>query len=485
MAFQGWSFPRGFSPEPLEVVSLQEGESPGGETHGSGGQDLPGALIHPVLTTAQMETLMGFLRQEGAPALARLPVERILKAVDRVARRLRDPMDPLRLEALTAVRGQAGYSLAMATRVLDGMSRDWARSRLEALLQAEFPDPGVLDGFCPGPGGSRVRARGYPLVFHLGAGSVPGVTATSMIRALLVKSASLVRPGRGDVALPVLLARALGQVDPDVGQALAVAYWPESQGPLTLGALRGSELVVVYGGDDTLAWVRSRTPATTALQGYRHRLGVGVVGPGALSGNGPARAAARNAAEAVALFDQRGCVSPHLFLVAEGGAVAPGEWARLLASALEALERTLPSGPLTGEEGAALQQSRGGAEVEESLGRGFVLHGGEEAPWTVHFTPDPSLEVSCLNRVVRVIPVDGLEGVPRLLKPWERHLQTVGVEGLGEEEEGFLDALAALGVSRITPLASVPWPPAWWHHDGAGPLRALIRWTDREASQER
>ena len=33
---------------------------------------------------------------------------------------------------------------------------------------------------------------------------------------------------------------------------------------------------------------------------------------------------------------------------------------------------------------------------------------------------------------------------------------------------------------RITTLDRIPWPPAHAHHDGAPPLRELLRWTDRE-----
>lgn len=464
MPFQAWSFPPGFSG--LEDTGMTL--SPEG---------LP-ELEVPEFSTGGLGALLSLLRKEGV-GLSRLPTERILEAVDQVARRFRDPGDPLRRAALEETRIHAGYSLPMATRVLDGMSRDWTRDRLEALLRSEFRDPGVLDGFRQGPVGGRIRARGYPLVFHLGAGSVPGVTTTSMIRALLVKSASLVKPGRGDVALPVLFAGALVEADPEVGRSQAAAYWPGPREERTREVLQGVDLVVVYGGNDTLEWVRARTPVTTGFRGYRHRLGVALVGLDGLM-TATAASTARSTAEAVALFDQRGCVSPHVIFVEAGGETPPETWAELLAGALEALEATLPSGPLSGDAGAALQQWRGGVEVEESLGKGFVRHGGEAAPWTVHFSPDPTLDLSCLNRTVRVVPVEDLGGVPALLEPWRPHLQTVGVGGLGRMQESLVEALVGLGVSRITPLEAVAWPPAWWHHDGTGPLRSLVRWTDLE-----
>ena len=244
-----------------------------------------------------------------------------------------------------------------------------------------------------------------------------------------------------------------------------------------------------------MAWVRNRIPATTHLVAYRHRMGVGVVGRGALAGGedaglyrrtGGRRASAaetaRSVARAVAIFDQRGCVSPHLIFVEEGGETEPGEWARQLSLALQGLEEELPSGPLSAEDGVVLQQLRGKAELEESLGRGRVFHGGAAAPWTVLFQPGGKTEPSCLNRMVRVIPVEQVKGILPSLKPWAPHLQTVGVAGLGEQRTEVLEGLARLGVSRIVDMARVPWPTPWWHHDGSGPLRALVRWTDVEES---
>lgn len=466
MVFEGWALPPGQPLTDRGNVSLEGGDLPPLST-----LDFPAEALGGVMAS---------LREARRVGLARLPVVRVLEAVDRVARCFLDPVDDLRKAALEAMGPHAGFSGPMSTAVLDGMARDWTRPRLEALLRSEFPDPEVLDGFRPNPAGGELRAAGYPLTFHLGAGTVPGVGTTSLIRGLLVKSAVLLKPGRGDVVLPVLFARGLMEVDPEVGAGVAVLYWPSSDEEKTEVAIRGAELVVVYGGDETVKWVGDRMPLTKPLRAYWHRMGVGLVGRGALGKGEIASAAAR----AVALFDQRGCVSPHLFLVEEGGETEPADWARLLAQSLERLEEELPSGPVTHREGAALQQLRGEAEVAEALGKGFVRHGGGGAPWTVLFQPDGRVEPSCLSRTVRVIPVPELKDGVALLKGWGAQLQTVGVAGLGGARREILDGLAALGVCRIASLAGVPWPPPWWHHDGEGPLRALVRWTDLEEGSD-
>jgi hypothetical protein len=85
-----------------------------------------------------------------------------------------------------------------------------------------------------------------------------------------------------------------------------------------------------------------------------------------------------------------------------------------------------------------------------------------------------------LHRTVRVIPVQNLTDVLPELGAWATHLQTVGVAGLGPHREEVLAGLIGLGVTRVTGMEGVPWPPPWWHHDGTGPLQALVRWTDVE-----
>jgi hypothetical protein len=166
--------------------------------------------------------------------------------------------------------------------------------------------------------------------------------------------------------------------------------------------------------------------------------------------------------------------------VETGGPIAPREWSRRLAAALEELEGELPSGPLAPEEGAFLYQVRGAGEMEAAAGRSEVFHGGPDAPWTVLYQPEGSIEPSCLNRTVRVIPVEGFSGAAELLRPWAAYLQTVGVARLGPDEAEALEGLARMGVNRITDLGDVPWPPPWWHQDGTDPLRSMVRWTDVE-----
>lgn len=435
-------------------------------------------LRFPAPTPQLARRLCDHLEEAGAH-LRRRRTASLVESLGRAGARFLDPADPIRQAALEHLPAAAGLSSAMAREVVDGMARDWTAGRLDRLLRDQFADPGVLDGFRAGPGGSRVRALGHPLVVQLGAGNVAGVAVGGAVRALLTRSPVLLKPGLHDAVLPVLYARALAECDPELADALAVLYWPGGTEAVETEVLARAGLVVVYGGGDTVKAVRARLPATTPLVVYSHRLSVALVGRRALAG---ARAdqTARAAASAVAAFDQRGCVSPHLFWVEEGGALTPAEWAGRLAAAMATIERDLPAGRLPPQTASLVQQLRGTWELKQAAGTGARVFRPAGVEWTAAYDPDPAFTPSCLGRFAWVKPVPDLARVPALLAGVRPFLQTVGMCGTGDRAAIIADELGSAGVSRVTTLQRMAWPPAWWHHDGGDALRALTRWVDWE-----
>ncbi len=433
---------------------------------------------YPVWQNDAAERLLEALEEAGA-RLAEVPVRDLVASVGRVANRFLDSHDPLRHKAVDLMVPTAGLSKEMASEILIGMARDWTAERLTELLRRELHDPGVLDGFCRLDEGRSVRARGPLLTLHVGAGTVPGVSVTSMIRALLVKSAVLLKPGLGDVVLPVLFAEALVEEAPELSDAVAVTYWPGGESPLEDLALQRAEAVVAYGGNEAIESLRTRTPVTARFIAYHHRLSVGLVGREALTAERAPRVA-RAAALAVSMFDQRGCVSPHAIYVEQGGAVDPEGWAALLASAMADLEGELPGGHLTAADASAVHQMRGSAELREASGRGVRVFRADESFWTVILEDEMGFTPSCLNRVVSLFPTPDLCRVAGSLGEVGGYLQTVAVEGAGDRMPMLAEALSKAGATRITSFQKAPWPPPWWHHDGASVFSGLLRWVDLE-----
>jgi hypothetical protein len=461
MTFDAWSLPHD-----LETPDI-------GTLDGTEGHRI--AALDPA--AGWLGTVVDHLASGRRRLLAR-PALELAETLGRAAARFLDPTDPLRLQALEHLPGTSGLSGEMSAAVLDGMAADWTPERLRQLVIAEFGDPPALDGFVPGHRGG-VRASGAALTTQIVAGSVPGVGGTALLRSLLVKSPTLLKPGRGDVVLPVLLARAIRDEDPDLSATFAVVYWPGGRDDLTAIAAEGAGVVVAYGGDDAVGAVRRQTPVTSRFVGYHHRVSVGVVGREGLSGDLVTETASE-VAGSVAFFDQRGCVSPQVVYVERGGEADPVEFASRVAEALGVIESHLPGGALEADEASAVHQARGTAELLAASGRGVRVHHGGDASWTVILDPTAEMTTVCAGRTVRLVPVDRAQDVPALLRPLARHVQTVAVTGCGADLEDLAGALAEVGVTRVAYFDQAPFPPPWWHHDGVGPLRALVEWTDLE-----
>ncbi len=417
--------------------------------------------------------------------LARLPVAEIVEILDRAIGLWLEAGSPWLDAASRRIAAATPYSEAMVrlgiTRLLEGCRKD----ALLALLVTELGDPAVLDTFRPRPGtrGSH-RALGPAVTTHIFSGNVPGLPAISLIHGLLVKSACLGKPASEEPVFPALFARSLAAVDPKLAASVAILPWAGGDIAVEAAAFAASEVVIAYGSDAAIESIRARVPPGVRFVGHGHRLSLAVIGRETLAYDSVESLAERLAYD-VSLFDQQGCVSPHVVYVERGGTIAPQEFAESLAQAMAAFERDMPRGRLSVEETSAIQQARTEAELRELREEPVRLFASPgRTAWTVIYEDDPAFVPSCLNRVVRVKPLVDLAELPNLLRPVSRHLQTVGTALSRERRDRLADALAPLGVCRVCPIGEMPHPPLYWHHDGGFNLLPLLKWTAIEDPAE-
>ena len=434
---------------------------------------------YPNLTSENVRAVCSSVRSAGLAARTRTVRERIA-AVDRAAALLTDQNGSFFREACDLVAAATGYSPEMTCHVILRMAQDWSAEALQRLIAAELPDPDALEAPVPDArAGRRIAAFGPRLTAHIFSGNVPGVAVTSLIRALLVKSASFGKTAREEPALPVLFARALHKVDAQLAATLAVAYWPGGSAEPESALFGEADAAVVYGGPDAVEAARRHARPDCRLVIHGPRISLGIVAPPALGFDRLPATAAR-IAEAVATFDQQGCVSPHVIYVL-GSIEQAQTLGSALATALEALQEKLPRGRLSTVEAVAMQDARARAEFRAINGENIVLHVGLSGAFTVVVDPDDGFVPSCLNRFVYLKPLARTARLDPLLSGLRPHLQAVALEGFTEKESIELTTLLGqLGVSRIAGFQGLPWPPPEWHHDGAGPLRELLRWVDVE-----
>lgn len=409
--------------------------------------------------------------------LAAMPVRRVIEAIDGAARRLLDPAEPERLNVLQSLRAISGFSDRMAVHMLERAALDWRAPQLESLVRDELGGVDAIQSFVRTDSGRRLRAVAPALGLHVFAGNVPGVGVTSIVRALLVRSAVLGKSAAAEPSLAPAFARLLSEVDAEVGECVAVTYWRGGNVELEDAALARAGLVVHYGGADAIAALRARAPAHVHFVEHGPRISFVIINAEA---GIAVNAIAADLARAVAVFDQQGCVSPQLAYVI-GTRAHAREVASATAAELEVIQAELPRGRITTAEAAAIRDLRTRAEFGAIAGRGGELWAGPDLSYSVILSDDTRFEGTCLNRTLLVKHVPDLAAIVRAVTPFGHLLQTVGVAGFDAQDlEHAASALVDIGATRIAPVAEMPWPDPGWLHDGRGPLREIVRWGEIE-----
>ncbi len=434
-------------------------------------------LRFPRLTPDQLTSVMERIAAARDAYLAELPALRVAELLDRVVGRWLEPHSSWLHLAEMLLPTITGYPADVVRKGLAGYLATFRLENTRRLLEAEFGDPRVLDGFRPrGAVGGRSRAFGPRLTAHVFSGNVPGLPAQSLACALLVKSASLGKAASEEPLFPALFVQSIRDVDERLADCFATTWWPGGTAELEEAAFGRAEAVIAYGSEAAIDGVKARVPVRTRFVAYGHKLSFGVVGREWLTAERVAEAADR-AGYDVVKYDQQGCLSPHVFYVERGGPVAPRDFAARLAEALARYEHLVPRGRTSFGEAAAIRGLRAAYELRDDA---ELFESPDDTAWTVAYDEDPSFEASCLNRAIRVKPVGDVDAVPALVSPVRRYLQTCGAGLDGPRLERLADALGRLGLDRICPLGRMPDPSPAWHHDGRFNLLDLVRWTDLE-----
>ncbi len=281
-----------------------------------------------------------------------------------------------------------------------------------------------------------------------------------------------------------LFARLLAEVEPRLADALAIVWFKGGDTASEQALFRMADVVLAYGGNDTLSALRAQVPITTRFLPHGHKLSVGLVSAAALDAQ-LAQATARQAALDVVRYEQQGCYSPHTFYVARGGRVTPREFVQALAGQLAALQHKFARRPLTLEESASVAAWRQGQELQGYASASVELLGDVDMSWAVAYADAAGpLQPCALNRTVQVQAVDHLRDAVPLLAVQRDYLQTVGIAAAPQELHALAGPLGEAGATRLCALGQMTAPEAGWHHDGRYSLLDLVRMVELEASAE-
>ncbi len=382
-------------------------------------------------------------REDGFELLGRSPSE-TPRGCSRMADELmrRPSARPVRTTTEERIAALSGVEKA-------DVLREW--------LAAELGDAEALERFVP-YAGQLARAVAPGTILHILSGNTPAAALQSLTRGLLLGSRNLCKlPACGlpevaafIAALPESL-RCLVELSPTLPDE-----W-----------LAQADAVVVFGNDATIAHFRSRVSAQQRFIGYGHKVSIGIIF------DDPSCDSAAAAARDASLFDQQGCLSPHVFFV-RGDARG---YAARLAEEMAAFSKHTPRGELTISESASIRALRESIAFRAQNGEACERFAGED--WTVIFDTAAGFPATPLNRTIFVKPLPtDLVGELADVRPF---LSACGIEPPTLENA---ETAVTLGFTRVCRVGAMQSPRAAWHHDGQPSLAPLVRWVDFEMTND-
>jgi len=391
-----------------------------------------------MITAEQIHPLCHELIERRKHLLLARRTDEIVRALAEVARRWLEPSNPWRQRAIEGMPKVAGFSPQMVERIIDLLFRELTGAKLAGLVDSEL-------------GKWKDKQTGPPLIGQVFSGNIPNPAVVSIVCALLVKSASFCKASSRDPLFPSLFLASLHELDPDLAGCVQLQRWKGGARDVEEALFREANLIVAFGDDSSLHALRKSLPTGKRFLGFGHKIGFAVVvrdAPGDI---------AAAAAEDVSLYDQQGCLSPHLIYVEEDEPRTARAFAGRLADAMEQFARRVPRGKLSLEESAAVARVRDAYEFRAANDpRVGIWTSRDSDAWTVIYEDEPMFATSPLNRVVFVKPLRDLEASVAHVRSY---LHNVGLACPASRWTEWETRLRGLGAVRVCPLGEMQKPP--------------------------
>ena len=394
-------------------------------------------------TVDDITAAAGRMRRAHRDILSPLTQAQVVQIIGEWARRWQDPHGAFAQEAYSLSKP---FPFSHVRVSLDGLLPSLAPEQINALVAAE---------------GMR-EARGVSVAGHVIAGNTPLLAWVSLLRALLMRTASVVKLPTGAAGdWGRLFVRSLGDVSSALASCIALLDWPGGTPMLDAALCENVDTVIANGGDDAIHALRALTPAATPFVGYGHALSCGLV-----LRDADLQAAAQGFARDVLLYGGGGCLSVKVIFV-QGALARAAQFAECLSLAMADFEMnngTLPPTP-------AEWQARRDTKLLASLRPGAAYFAAGEHDCAVMLWP---------GRVFKLLPGAAcvVQAWPpgaqfaSLFAPVAGHLQGCAVAGaINKRLQGNIDAL---GVSRACAAGDIQAPPLGWRQDGRALLQTFL-----------
>lgn len=304
---------------------------------------------------------------------------------------------------------------------------------------------------------------------HITAGNAPEVPLISALRAVLTKSAAVIKLPYGATLTGALFSVAATAAAPEnpITKNLSMVYWPGGEESIEkiLFMPNVFDRVVVWGSPETVASVQSRALFTRVIC-LNPRYGVSLIGNEAFSGN--LEEAGAKASMDVMIYNQKACTSSLVHYI-EGTEEQANEYAESLCKVLGKWDREIPNFVSPSAIGQIKRMRRG----RYANARWYINNRGDDFSSGAVVMPG---EFDILDHpMCRLVVVRSVTSLEDALKYLHQYVSTAGVYP-EERRLELRDRILARGVSSLLPLGQCERVYTGMPHDGMRVLSELVDW---------
>ncbi len=401
-----------------------------------------------------------------------ISLEKTIDILDKCARLwLNDNYMSEHLDILSKIVNQ---SPELVKSELQGSFSMLLRENVEKMIKEELCFPEILDSWVK-TGYGYVKRQPRGTVFHNISGNAFIVIPVSLSMGLLTKNCNLVKVSGDEPYFAYAFYKSLCEIDTSIADRLSVVYFDSSQPDIYETVIKGCNNVIHWGGEES----------GKSIAGICAKYGVDLISHGAkisfevIDQTEDIQKTAQNVATDIVVWEQKACLSPRVVFVNRNLDVM--EFSQSLAGALNNLATVFPKAYLAPWNSMKTIQDRQYCTLKYGLKNKVEMFSSFNADYTVILNngmPDKEDMDKCFYRFVFVCPYENITEVYRYVECNIRdYLQTMGYCGNNED---FIEDMARLGVSIITPPGEMSMHRPGTSHDGIFNLQELTYAVSRQ-----